>query len=113
MVKADADRNAGIVAVNHVQELFADMMALDLVMPSKRKHSVKDDDEYWSLTEFGKAVHKMQRRRRLMDEANDGPSPVTEPKGATAKRVTAKKATAKKATAKRVTAKKATAKKAT
>jgi hypothetical protein len=75
-------------------------------MPSTRKHSVKDAHEYWSLTEFGKDLHKMQRRRKLMDEVNRPTRPAKEPKKITPK-VTPQKITRKKITPK-VTPKKVT-----
>ena len=43
----------------------ADLAALDLVEPSKKKHSVHDKDEYWSLTKLGKQVLKRSRRITL------------------------------------------------
>lgn len=86
----DKSRNTDIVALNEMQGLLADWMVFDLVMPSERKHSLKDSGEYWSLTEFGKDLHKMQRRRRLMNEVDD-PAGTEDPKKVTAKKVTAKK----------------------
>jgi hypothetical protein len=113
MVRADESRTSDIVALNQVQELFADFMALDLVMPSTRKHSVKDAHEYWSLTEFGKDLHKMQRRRKLMDEVNRPTRPAKDPKKITPKKITPKvtpqkitpKVTPQKITRKKITPK--------
>jgi len=53
------------VGKNIVSELVADLSALDLVVPSKRKHAVKDKESYWSLTPLGKTVLKQIRKIRL------------------------------------------------
>jgi hypothetical protein len=50
------------VGSNIVAELISDLVALDLVEPSKKKHPVSDKTHYWSLTKFGKDVHKAFRR---------------------------------------------------
>jgi len=90
----------GQVAQNQVKDLLADWMVFDLVMPSAQKHSVKDTDEYWSLTELGKNLHKMHRRRELLVEADAHAASAKRPRRVTRK-VTAKKVTAKKVTAKK------------
>jgi len=41
------------------------MAALDLVEPSKKKHPVADDRDYWTLTKLGKQVLKEFRKVRL------------------------------------------------
>jgi len=53
------------VGTNKIAEVMADLAALDLVEPSKRKHSVSDPDTYWSLTKLGKRVLQEFRRVRL------------------------------------------------
>ncbi|MCX8956750.1 DUF4062 domain-containing protein [Erwinia psidii] len=53
------------VASNIITALIADWVALDIVEPSKKKHSVNDDNEYWTLTEVGKQVLKRAHRIRL------------------------------------------------
>lgn len=53
------------IGSNIVSDMIADMAALDLVEPSKKKHSVNDKDDYWSLTKLGKQVLKEFRRVRL------------------------------------------------
>ena len=65
-LRADHDRPSDIVAENYVVDLFADWMAFDLVMPSTRQHSLKDKEAYWTSTGFGKEVHRMLRRRKLL-----------------------------------------------
>jgi len=82
VLKEDNARTADIVAINQVQELLADWNALDLVEPSLRKHSVSNKGEYWTLTDFGRAVHKRARRRRLLaQETTETPEPREEDPG--------------------------------
>ncbi|OZI31573.1 hypothetical protein CAL29_27160 [Bordetella genomosp. 10] len=57
--------NNAPIAVNHVRLLFADLASLDLVEPSKKKHSVADTDTYWTLTQEGSEVLKLDRATRL------------------------------------------------
>ena len=47
---------------NTVRSIFADLVVLDLVKPSAKKHSVNDTNEYWTITEGGKKVFKAIRR---------------------------------------------------
>jgi hypothetical protein len=53
------------VGKNVVSDIIADFAALDLVEPSKKKHSVSDNNNYWTLTKLGKQVLKQFRRVRL------------------------------------------------
>lgn len=53
------------IGSNIVSDMIADMAALDLIEPSKKKHSLKDKNDYWSLTKLGKQVLKEFRRVRL------------------------------------------------
>ena len=50
------------IGKNIVTEYAADLAALELIEPSKKKHSVHDKEEYWSLTKLGKQVLKKSRR---------------------------------------------------
>ncbi|WP_347904958.1 DUF4062 domain-containing protein [Pseudomonas purpurea] len=52
---------------NVVTDILADLAALELIEPSKRKHSVSDTASYWSLTKLGKQVLK-EFRRVLLEE---------------------------------------------
>ncbi len=52
-------------AMNQVSDILADLVALELVEPSPRKHSVADDNEYWTLTELGRATLRSLRQARL------------------------------------------------
>jgi hypothetical protein len=66
------------VGSNIVAGLISDLVALDLVEPSKKKHPVSDKTHYWSLTKFGKDVHKAFRRVLLEERL---PSIPDEPDG--------------------------------
>ena len=50
------------IGSNRITNWAADLAALDLIEPSKKKHSVHDKEEYWSLTKLGKQVLKKSRR---------------------------------------------------
>lgn len=53
------------IAMNLVKMLFADMASLDLIEPSKKKHPVSDSGAYWSLTQSGLDILKMDRAMKL------------------------------------------------
>ncbi|KQT41331.1 MULTISPECIES: DUF4062 domain-containing protein [unclassified Methylophilus] len=62
------------IGSNIVSDMIADMAALDLVEPSRKKHSVNDKNRYWTLTKLGKQVLKEFRRVRLeegLDSSSD------------------------------------------
>ncbi|MBD8100641.1 DUF4062 domain-containing protein [Pseudomonas fluorescens] len=73
------------VGSNIVAGILADLAALDLVEPSKKKHSLSDNAEYWSLTTLGKKVIKNIRRFQLeaglpsIVEASETSDDTTEP----------------------------------
>ena len=50
---------------NITSDLIADFVALDILEASKKKHSVHDKENYWSLTTLGKQVLKRARRIQL------------------------------------------------
>lgn len=50
---------------NVVKKILADLNVLDILMPSPKKHSVTDDNDYWTLTEEGKRLFKVVRRELL------------------------------------------------
>lgn len=50
---------------NTIRRILADLNVLDIIQPSHKKHSVKDENEYWSLTEQGKKLFKVVRREIL------------------------------------------------
>ena len=47
---------------NTMKSVFADLVVLELVKPSPKKHSINDTNEYWTITEEGKKVFKAIRR---------------------------------------------------
>jgi len=50
---------------NIVKRILGDLNVLELIQPSTKKHSVKDENEYWSLTNEGKRIFKVIRRELL------------------------------------------------
>lgn len=58
------------IGKNITSELIADFVALDLVEPSKKKHSVSDENTYWTLTSKGKQVLKRHRKIQLEEGIN-------------------------------------------
>lgn len=47
---------------NTMKKILADLVVLDLVKPSTKKHSLKDTKDYWTITDEGKNVFKAIRR---------------------------------------------------
>ena len=56
------------IAYNHMNHYFADLAALDLA-PSKKKHAIKDTEQYWSLTSLGNETLKLYRIAELEKQA--------------------------------------------
>ena len=57
-----------------IEHLMAQLAALELVEPSKKKHPVSDKETYWTLTTLGKQVQKRSIRIQLeagIDYARD------------------------------------------
>jgi hypothetical protein len=50
---------------NTVRKILADFNVLGIIQPSTKKHSVKDENEYWSLTIEGKKLFREVRREIL------------------------------------------------
>lgn len=50
---------------NSVQKILADLNVLEIIQPSPKKHSIKDENEYWSLADKGKKLFKVVRRELL------------------------------------------------
>ncbi|MDP6922561.1 MAG: DUF4062 domain-containing protein, partial [Lutibacter sp.] len=50
---------------NVVKKILADLNVLELIQPSTKKHSIKDENDYWTLTSEGKKVFKVIRRELL------------------------------------------------
>jgi hypothetical protein len=53
--------------VNAISSWLADFSALELVKPSPKKHQVKDKNEYWCITEFGRRVYTSMRISALTE----------------------------------------------
>jgi len=53
------------IGKNRISGMIADFVALEVVDPSKKKHSVHDVNKYWSLSKLGKRVLKRARRIQL------------------------------------------------
>lgn len=66
-IRTDHSKSWNIVAKNQLWSLLADLMTLDLVRPSPLKHSLKDENEYWSLTTLGTEFLKYMHRFLLKD----------------------------------------------
>ncbi|MBO1740154.1 DUF4062 domain-containing protein [Leifsonia sp. TF02-11] len=64
-IRTDSSRKWDIVATNQLKGLLADLMTLDLVQPSARKHPVSDKSDYWTLSALGADVLKTVRRVSL------------------------------------------------
>lgn len=52
---------------NTVRKILADLNVLEIIKPSTKKHSIKDENDYWTLTEQGKRLFK-EVRRELLDK---------------------------------------------
>ncbi len=66
----------------YVRQALMNLSTYDLVEPSKRKHTVYDDNEYWTLTVEGRAVYTT-RRREPSGEKSTGSKAAGELKGGT------------------------------
>lgn len=65
---------------NAVQAMLAELYGLDLVTPSNVKHGIKDQKEYWTLTENGRATYGFVRhmlKSSREDTSNQPESPVS------------------------------------
>ena len=54
------------VPKNFVKAYLADLVSLDLISNSAKRHSVSDTKAYWMLTDFGRQVHGNIRRNELL-----------------------------------------------
>jgi hypothetical protein len=73
---------------NNTREFIADFVSLGLIEPSKRKHSLKNTEEYWTLSHVGRELYAHIRRLVLEGEepvsttpmpAIPGPKPAVVP----------------------------------
>lgn len=74
-IRIDKDKRWDAVAQNQMRGLLADLMTLDLVQPSTRKHPVSDKNEYWSLSAYGidvlKRILKITLKDKIEEEAEE------------------------------------------
>jgi hypothetical protein len=59
------------IGYNQVRALFADLHALGLIEPSIKKHHIKDEEDYWTLTEAGKRIYSTIRVDFLQRQLNE------------------------------------------
>lgn len=71
-VEPDEMRSEWPVPMNSVKGWMADFSTLGLVKPSEKKKPVSDKDEYWTLTEQGKATLSFIRLSRLEKPLKEG-----------------------------------------
>jgi len=64
-------RNTYPIPTNTMKAILADLSVLDLIKPSDKKHQIKDTNEYWSLTDFGKKVYKMIRQEIMLKKLDE------------------------------------------
>jgi hypothetical protein len=50
---------------NTIKNIFGDFHALGIAMPSPKKHSVHDSEEYWCITELGLTIYSKIRLSKL------------------------------------------------
>ena len=53
------------VAINIISGLMTDFVALEVIETSKKKHSVSDKEQYWTLTKLGEGIIKRATRIQL------------------------------------------------
>ena len=59
------------VPSNHISSWLADLVSLELIKPSEKKHSVKDTNEYWTLSEKGHKIFTKFRRFNLESSVSE------------------------------------------
>jgi len=72
-IRLDKTKRWHTVAHNQVRNLLAELMTLDLVEPSSRKHAVSDTNEYWTLSKFGNQVLKYVLKTSLAESESLSP----------------------------------------
>ena len=92
------------IPTNTIRSMIANFVALNLLEPSKKKHPVKDDNEYWTLTSLGKdSLLSVNRSVLMKAKENDSGSSLA---GLIKKKVPKKKVPKKKIPKKKVPKKK-------
>lgn len=68
------------IGKNQTSEIIADLAALELIEPSKKKHQVSDTNPYWTLTKLGKTLlqefRKVKLEEGLAELPEQGESPI-------------------------------------
>ena len=59
------------VPSNFVKSYLSDLVSLDIVGTSTKKHSVNDTKAHWMLTDFGREVHRSIRKNELLKGLTD------------------------------------------
>ncbi|MDE4455349.1 DUF4062 domain-containing protein [Psychrobacter sp. DAB_AL62B] len=60
------------IPTNMISGLITDFVALEVIEPSKKKHTVSDKEKYWTLTILGKELIKKSKRIELESNLNSG-----------------------------------------
>lgn len=74
MFKPNKEKNLRFpfpIPTNTTKAILADLSVLDLIKPSDKKHQIKDNNQYWSLTDFGKTVYKMIRQEIMLKKLDE------------------------------------------
>lgn len=58
------------VPKNYTDTIMSMYFAMDLILPSKRKHGLNDSRKYWTLSAFGQSVLKEIRHRNALATAD-------------------------------------------
>ncbi|MEI7367177.1 DUF4062 domain-containing protein [Pectobacterium sp. 1950-15] len=59
------------ISLNQFNEIMADISALELIEPSKKKHAIKDKEKYLSLSKYGKEFTTYIRRKKLENNVKE------------------------------------------
>jgi len=63
--KEDTLRTTSPLPTNTFNGVLGDLQALELLEPSKIKHSLKDTKDYWTISDYGKEIFKEIRIRKI------------------------------------------------
>lgn len=80
-IRLDREQRWDLVAINQFKGLLADLMTLDLVQPSTRKHPLSNTSVYWSLTALGQEMLKLIRKTTLSETTDSQSLPEESPLG--------------------------------
>ena len=108
--------SSDIVPHNYLRDILLNLMAIDLVEPSTKKHSVHDYGEYWSTTQLGRELLRFIANITTWSDsdATSSESTISKDRGGAPKKGAAKRSSGKttvRAPAKKVARKKPAKKK--